>query len=87
MQERLDAEVAERDTLAKQTEALRQAADSESAAAIDKLRQEAEECSRAARQNAELAQQQLAEKQKAVRSTEPQTYTKSTHCNDCPCSA
>lgn len=62
MQERLDAEVAERAALAKQTEALKQAADSESTAAIQKLQQAQQEAAAAAAS----AQQELADKQDMV---------------------
>ena len=48
MQERLDAELAERDAMAKQAEALKQAADNESRAAMEKLQQAQQEAAAAA---------------------------------------
>ena len=70
MQERLDAEVAERDALAKQAEAFKQATDSESTAAIQRL-QDAQAKAAAA---AAAAKQELADKQDMVL-TRPPTWT------------
>ncbi len=62
VQERLDTEVAQRDTLAKQAEALKQAADSKSASAIQKLQQAEQEAAAAATS----AKQELANEQAMV---------------------
>lgn len=62
MQERFDAEVAEHDALAKQVEALKAVAKSESTAAIERLRQAQQEAEAAAAS----AKLQLAEKQDMV---------------------
>ena len=62
MQERLDAEVAERDALAKQAETLEAAAESESTAAIETLKRAQQETEAAAAS----ARLQLAEKQDMV---------------------
>jgi len=62
MQERLDADVAERDALAKQAETLKAAAKSESTAAVETLKQAQQEAEAAAAS----AKLQLAEKQDMV---------------------
>ena len=59
MQERLDAEVAERTAAEQQAEALRQAAGSESAAALEGMRQALADATAAAQQDAEQAKAQL----------------------------
>ena len=71
MQECLDAEVAERDAMAKKAEALKQAADNESRAAMEKLQQARQEAAAAAMS----AKQELADKQDMV------TDLCSTHCH------
>ena len=66
MQERLDAEVAERTAAEQQAKALRQAADSESAAALEGMRQALADATAAAQQDAEQAKAQLAARQQEV---------------------